>query len=183
MEKRWFECGRTTHVNTPARVMTATTWKLPARHGFATVTFAGRGWPVTAPAADPPAARQYQSRLRGARFTGAALFEFSRWWLLDVCQVMLVLAVNTFADQEMGLSGQHVFTTLSRIAAIFYVAGSFRQLVRRFQTELDLRDSYVIRGLRVSIADSLSLVALIVVAFALTFYLDRIVFAFGGMIG
>ncbi len=160
--------------------MTATICQSPARHRFAAQRFAGNSLGVTDPASAQPTVRTRPS-MRRARFTAGVLFELSRWWLLDVCQVMLFLAVITFADQEMGLSGQHIFTTVSRIAAILYVTGSFRQLVRRFQTELDLRDSYVIRGLRVSIADSLSLVALIVVAFALTFYLDRIVFAFGAM--
>lgn len=116
------------------------------------------------------------------RHVSAGVFELSRWWLLDVCQVMLILAVITFADRQMGMSSMHVLTWVSRIAAIVYLGGSLGHVVRDFHHARGWVDVVAVGRWRLSVSVLITVAALIAVTIALTLFLDGIARAFGAML-
>lgn len=111
-----------------------------------------------------------------------ALYELARWWLLDVCQVLLILAIISYADQRMGAAAAHPLTAVSRAAAIVYIGGSFAKSLRQFERARGWNGMVRVGSRRYSSTVAVSVLATIVAAVALTLYLDPIVVAFGAML-
>jgi len=112
---------------------------------------------------------------------GFGVFQLARWWLLDVCQVLLILAIIEVANRHMA-TDNHLLTWITRVTAVIYIGGSFTLTYRALELRAGWSGRLRVGRWQVPVSSLVAPMALAATVAALTTFLDPIVATFGAML-